>query len=258
MVKDEADVLGVVLDHLADQGVNHVLVVDNGSTDGTLELLRGREADGGLIVGHDLEPAYYQAQKMTALARFAWRSGADWVVPFDADELWFARGGSLAARLRAEASAVLEARIHNVFPSTSGGDVIDIASPVHGKVAFRAHPLARLSMGNHAVDRPGERSRSGDLVIVHRPWRSLEQFARKVRQGAAALAHTGLQPHLGGHWRTLGAMDDDELTDQWQALLAGQHDETLHWTPVGPLVPVDLSTWSTWDPREELEQPGRP
>jgi hypothetical protein len=44
MARNEIDVLALVLDHLEAQGVDHVLVSDNGSTDGTLELLQDRAA----------------------------------------------------------------------------------------------------------------------------------------------------------------------------------------------------------------------
>jgi len=100
MVRNELDVLPLVLDHLEAQGVDQVLVADNGSTDGTLEMLQARASQGRLLLARDSEAAYYQAAKMTLLARAAWRAGADWVVPFDADELWFAAHGLLADHLR--------------------------------------------------------------------------------------------------------------------------------------------------------------
>jgi hypothetical protein len=54
---------------------------------------RARCRDSRVHVVTDREPAYFQAAKMTRLARAAARAGADWVVPFDADELWFADRG---------------------------------------------------------------------------------------------------------------------------------------------------------------------
>src|SRR5688572_11654372 len=73
MVRNEADILPLVLDHFEAQGVDRILVSDNGSTDGTLEMLEDRSAQGRVVLARDLEPAYYQAAKMTRLAHAAGR-----------------------------------------------------------------------------------------------------------------------------------------------------------------------------------------
>ena len=87
VVRDEKDVLEAAVKHLFDQGIAHVLIADNRSTDGTREhLLEWAAADARVHVALDEEPAYIQSQKMTWLAHCAWRAGADWIVPFDADE----------------------------------------------------------------------------------------------------------------------------------------------------------------------------
>lgn len=253
MVRNEIDVLPLVLDHLERQAVDHVLVADNGSTDGTLELLEGRAADGRLHLARDTEPAFYQAAKVTRLAQAARRAGAEWVVPFDADELWFATDGLLGDHLRAQRADVLGARLFNAFPTRAGGWAMDPTTGL-GKVAFRSHPLASVGSGNHRVDRPGRRLEDADapLRIAHLPWRSFEQFAAKLRQGARAYRlTTGL---LGGdHWRDLGGLDDEALGRLWEGLLAGRTDVSIGWTPRADLVPADPTTWSTWDPDGVLE-----
>ena len=64
-------------------------------------LLNLASRDPRIHVALDEEPAYHQSEKMTWLAHCAWRAGADWIVPFDADEFWFAPGRSVAEALRA-------------------------------------------------------------------------------------------------------------------------------------------------------------
>ena len=94
MVRNEVDIVGEVVRNLRDQGVDHVVVADHGSTDGTRELLEELSTrDPRIHVADDREPVFYQSEKITYLARRAWRAGADWVIPFDGDEYWFAVGG---------------------------------------------------------------------------------------------------------------------------------------------------------------------
>src|SRR4051812_23555139 len=85
MVRDELDILPYTIQHLLLEGVDRVLVADNMSTDGTLAWLN--TAPSKVQVIRDEEVGYYQARKMTDLAARA-AEPDDWVVPFDADELW--------------------------------------------------------------------------------------------------------------------------------------------------------------------------
>lgn len=251
MVKDERDVIAGTIEHLLGQGVDRLLVADNGSGDGTLEWLRERAGTAPLTVVRDREPAYYQAQKMTRLAHWAASRGADWIVPFDADERWLAPGDTLAAFLRRQPVDVVTAQIHNVFPvRETDGAVrmrrLDLTPHADVKVAFRAHPLVLLLMGNHAVVRPGPVG--AGLAILHLPWRSPEQLRGKVRAGARALRAAGHDEGVGTHWHALADREDAALRAVWERLLRGDPDPAITWSPRGPFVLADVTSWSTWDP----------
>ena len=247
MVKDEADIIERIVRQLFAQGVDGILVADNGSTDETLAILERLASELPVFIAHDREPAYYQAVKMTLLSDWARQAGAEWIIPFDADELWFAPGDTLKGWLGRQEADVVSARLHNLYPSNlAGGWALDRQPHLHTKVAFRAHPEARLTTGNHFVERPGKRTVG--LHIVHIPWRSYDQFARKVRNGAKALALTDLAPDVGGHWRATGSLPDEALQALWTDLRVGLANPALGWSPVGWGIPLDVTGWMSWDP----------
>ena len=88
MVRDEVDIIGPVVAHMLGQ-VDHVIVADNLSVDGTFDVLESFGSQITLVA--DTDPAYRQSEKMTHLAGVAKSMGADWVVPFDADEWIYSR-----------------------------------------------------------------------------------------------------------------------------------------------------------------------
>src|SRR4051812_20193713 len=89
MVRDEADTIGHTLRHLASEGLDEVWLFDNQSTDGTLAAIDDAAADIDVHCLSDPDAAYYQSKKLTRLAAMAGRDG-DWIIPFDADEIWHA------------------------------------------------------------------------------------------------------------------------------------------------------------------------
>lgn len=252
MVKDEADVIEGTVRHLVAQGVTGILVADNRSTDETPQILARLAAEVPLFVAKDNEPGYFQAAKMTALSQWARKAGADWIIPFDADELWFAPEGTLAQWLTGRPEDVIEARLFNLFPAERrAGWALDLTPHPMGKVAFRSHAWARLSTGNHCVDRPGVRGEG--LRIVHMPWRSFAQFRRKVSNGTKALELAKLDAGLGNHWRTANKMTEQQLRRVWDDLTRGLGEPSIGWEPIGPTIAVDARHWSRWDPAHLVE-----
>ena len=118
MVRNEADILGVNLRHHFAQGVDQFLVVDNGSSDPTISVLESFAEDGRLRWIRDAGP-YNQSDITTDLAREAGTMGADWVVPIDADEFWFAPEGTLKDVLRETTAAALKVSMTNFIQRRS-------------------------------------------------------------------------------------------------------------------------------------------
>lgn len=259
MVRNEADIIETTVRHLLQQGIDYMLVVDNLSDDDTPRVLaRLAEEIPHLHVGTDSEPAYYQSAKMTQLSDLVSAAGARWIIPFDADELWFAPQGRLVDALDDSGSPVRRAHLFNLFPSPGGKQWrLDTARHFDDKVAFRPWGGAVVTMGNHEVSRPGSRESEG-LRILHMPWRSFEQFARKTRIGAAAVARAELDEGEAYHWRWLGSASDDELRTVWRQLLSGEAVANAAWYPRGALRPVGDMPPPSWAAVQPLLEPMAP
>lgn len=222
MVKDEADIVRETVGRMASQ-VDHVIVADNGSTDGTREILE----ELGVEVVDDPDPAYYQSQKMTHLAGLAREQGARWVVPFDADEIHlpFQYGASIAEVLSGLPDHILMSEAPLLDHVATAQDEPD-EPPVQRmrwrrteqaplrKIAVRAGERLTIHQGNHSATFEGIQHPAvvtDVLQVRHFPYRSPEQMIRKARNGAAAYAATNLPFNVGQHWREYGARSDEEI-----------------------------------------------
>lgn len=213
MVKDEADVVEEVVRHMLTQ-VDVVVMADNMSSDGTSDILSriAQEFPARMFVPKDRDPAHYQSRKMSRLAAQAARGRADWVVPFDADEIWYSADGRTIAEVllsQPDDVSIVEALLfhHEATAADPGG------APTRSmgwrrqqplglpKIACRPLVPVTIHDGNHGADYGG---RAGGLEIRHFPYRSAEQFVRKARNGNAALSATDLPRSTGEHWRLYG------------------------------------------------------
>lgn len=245
MVRDEADVIFHTVCHMAEEGLDGIIVADNLSTDTTRGEIERAAAEVAattkVVIVPDLDPAYYQSKKMTALAELAHHEyGADWILPFDADELWLARDRvAVVLEQLPEEIMVAGAPLTHHFATridpvgdnpflTMGWRQAKVA-PLP-KVAFRWREGVQVMQGNHGVRYPdaGIVHRSAPaLTVRHFPYRSFAQFVAKARTGAAAYAATTLPVSDGAHWRQYGAILDGlgepglrEVWDQWYHHLA--------------------------------------
>jgi glycosyltransferase involved in cell wall biosynthesis len=221
LVRDEQDIVRENLDfHLA-QGVDRVIVTDNGSEDGTVEILREYEARGVVRVLFELTDDYSQGRWVTRMARLAAGEGADWVINNDADEFWWPRNGTLKStleRLGDEVGLVLAHRT-NFVPRPEDGrsfwermtlrqreSLNPLGKPLPPKLAHRAHPEITVAQGNHKVQGAdlGERLDDGSIEILHFPMRTYAQFENKIVKGGRAYARNRELPERTGRtWRRL-------------------------------------------------------
>jgi glycosyltransferase involved in cell wall biosynthesis len=221
LVRDEQDIVRENLDfHLA-QGVDEVIVTDNGSEDATVEILREYESGGVLRLLLEPTDDYSQGRWVTRMARLAATEGADWVINNDADEFWWPRAGSLKSifeQLGDEVGLVV-ARRQNFVPRPEDGrpfwermtlrereSLNPLGKPLPPKLAHRAHPEIAVAQGNHKVEgaRLGERLDDGSIEILHFPMRTYGQFENKIVKGGRAYGRNRELPQRTGRtWRRL-------------------------------------------------------
>lgn len=230
MVKNEEDIIVPVVRHMLAQ-VDYVIVADNMSTDSTKELLLGI-GDDRLEVIDDLDPAYYQSRKMTQLALMATRKGAKWIVPFDADEVWYSPFGLLKDVLGAvpEDIAIVLADLYDHVPTAlddeSDGNPITRVKwrrrekGALSKVACRASEALVIDQGNHGASHGGFRLKESTerLVVRHFPYRSKSHMWKKAQTGNEALEHTDLPDSSGSHWRGYARLGEEavgKVFEEW-------------------------------------------
>ncbi len=226
MVRDEADVVAAMIEHHLAQGVDLIIATDNGSVDGTREILADYVGTGRVELHDYLEHDKKQSQVVSAMAsRAATEHGATWVVNADADEFFVAVDPSLTLRdaLRATPTGIgsfavpvtnltgVPARRGAAFERLVWRDLREEATLME-TVALHAHPTSdvihvgragvRVQQGNHGVDIPsmGAPDPAHAIEVLHLPWRTYEQYSRKIdHMGRAYEASTTLNPSPRHH-----------------------------------------------------------
>ena len=100
MVRDEIDIVACNIAHHLDQGVCEVIVTDNGSVDGTRDLLASLARSAPITIVDEPPSDWSQGKWVTRMARMAHdRFHAQWVINGDADEFFVAPGSNLGDAL---------------------------------------------------------------------------------------------------------------------------------------------------------------
>lgn len=219
MAKDEGDIIFDSMCHLAANDVDGIIVANNLSKDNTREEMhRAKEVINSLrpninvILLDDDVVQYTQSEKMTNLAATARQHGAQWIIPFDVDEIWYSPGSTLKQALsdidnqnfdiyKALYTNHSITEFDEKHSSPFKSMVYKWNLPTNHKTCFRfrkSDSYVRISNGNHFVQHNGWDINQGVNVtlddyghdrivfgpqtvqIRHFQWRSLDQFIRKI------------------------------------------------------------------------------
>jgi glycosyltransferase involved in cell wall biosynthesis len=220
---NEVDLLEYSIRRMVRQ-VDHVIIGDN-STDGGREVLEGLVAEGlPITLLEDTKLNWQQREVMTEYAFRAADMGADWVCPFDIDEAWLpCEGARISRSLATVPETILVAVAANLTHSATTEDDMTNPDPMSrmkwrsperlplGKVACRVLPGLEIGHGNHSATYKGVRhvpTVQGVIESRHFPYRTAEQFVKRVQHAWPMLRDSGLPQSHGAHMWGYGDLLD--------------------------------------------------
>lgn len=189
LVRDEEDIIEECLEHHFANGIERMIVTDNGSIDKTKEIV----ASYSRVIEIIDEPSkdFQQDVWVTRMARRAYRLGAAWVLNIDADEFWY--GAKLLNNVQEDVTEIRVNHLYNHVPTTDISSFSREKFPYYtkpatrGKTIHRASPDVQVALGNHRIKGlQGKRIHDPTGFFIHHyPVRSLAQFTKKCRNAGS-------------------------------------------------------------------------
>jgi len=257
LTRDEEDIIEKNISFHLKHGVDFIVATDNGSIDGTRDILEKYENKGVLHLIDEKKQDLSQAEWVNRMGKLAFEKyNADIIFHCDADEFWFPKSGNLRNEiLENHHATVLLVNFVNVFleenqgletfPSDSKWAVVNpfitqnlekdsITKNLYlfrypQKVIYKTEKgYLDVTHGNHAIvaSEGLVMKESNDIIIYHYPIRSKNHFYRKVKNGGSACeSNKRLDKSIGFHWRRwFESYKNNRLEDEYRNLILRKED----------------------------------
>lgn len=209
IVRNCRDIIALSVLHHVLLGVDRCIVVDNGSTDGTRELLQSIANRLPKVEIRSDPSDFRQAEMMNAVINQYTRKRRTLIIPFDADEFWDAPVGAITQWMeRKDVNVVRNPVVHFVqsrsvtaptrfsalrafrtairtFPAERSlvyDRQCSFVETVHpAKVIFCAADEVAIGIGSHDVQMPDPKLATGDqFCCLHLPLRSKAELTKRA------------------------------------------------------------------------------
>ena len=223
-VLNEADILPWTIDHLFQQGIERVRVLDGGSTDKSRDIAILHGAYVGCSGAGARQVCAEILRDIQILARSI-DAEFDWCYYTDADEIRrSSRDGETLVdgitRVDALGFNVIDHKAYTFYPTAADRPVtdppeqrlrryVDSGDPwtngLWQEKLWKNDRAVTLGGGGHVLERPDKRVAPEKFVLKHFPWRSQEHFHRKLAERLARRCESEHAKGWGVHYDPLAA-----------------------------------------------------
>lgn len=219
LVKNEADIIESNIRYHSKIGIDSFVVMDNGSTDGTKEVLYELKNEFNLHIIDQPDQSYQQGKWVTEMAEYCKKVfKSDFVISNDADEFWEPQNGkSLKEILNKKDSLVTVKRFNMALPEESLNSNYDfrdnnlfVKGPIMNrgqstesmllehlqpKVIVNPYGLRDIETGMHRAKHIWQvftKRKTNDIIIYHYPIRSYTQFEKRIALRVSLIKKVGM------------------------------------------------------------------